>query len=77
MKEIKVRLKNTDDIKDFNHTVTKIDGDVDLVSGRYIVDAKSIMGIFSLDISKPLTCRINSVHTDEEKAIKMLGNWTV
>ena len=43
MKEIKIRLKNTDDIKDFNHAVTKINGDIDLVSGRYVVDAKSIM----------------------------------
>ena len=77
MKEIKVRLNNTDDIKDFNHTVTKINGDIDLVSGRYVVDAKSIMGIFSLDISKPLTCRINAVNMNEESAAEILKAWTV
>lgn len=77
MKEIKVKLKNTDDIKDFNHAVTKIDGDVDLVSGRYVVDAKSIMGIFSLDISKPLICRINAVNMDEESAAEVLKTWVI
>ena len=77
MKEIKIRLKNTDDIKDFNHAVTKINGDIDLVSGRYVVDAKSIMGIFSLDISKPLTCRINAVNMNEESAAEILKAWTV
>lgn len=77
MKEIKVKLNNTDDIKDFNHAVTKIDGDVDLVSGRYVVDAKSIMGIFSLDISKPLICRINAVNMDEESAAEVLKTWVI
>lgn len=42
--------------------VTKFDSDFDLVSGRYVIDAKSIMGIFSLDLSKPIDLNI---HADE------------
>ena len=49
-------------VKSFVNEVTKFDNEFDLVSGRYVVDAKSIMGIFSLDLSKPITLNI---HTDE------------
>lgn len=54
MKSFSVLLKSINDVKDFVNTVTKFDFDVDLTSGRYVVDAKSIMGIFSLDLSKPI-----------------------
>ena len=47
-------LKSINDVKDFVNIVNRYDFDVDLTSGRYIVDAKSIMGIFSLDLSKPI-----------------------
>ena len=49
-------------VKSFFNEVTKFDNEFDLVSGRYVVDAKSIMGIFSLDLTKPITLNI---HTDE------------
>ena len=49
-------------VKSFVNEVTKFDNEFDLVSGRYVVDAKSIMGIFSLDLTKPITLNI---HTDE------------
>ena len=48
-------------VKSFVNEVTKFDNEFDLVSGRYVVDAKSIMGIFSLDLTKPITLNI---HTD-------------
>ncbi len=47
-------------MKNFVNTVSKYDFDVDLVSGRYAVDAKSIMGIFSLDLAKPIKVEIYS-----------------
>jgi phosphotransferase system HPr-like phosphotransfer protein len=40
--------------------ITKFDNDFDLVSGRYVIDAKSIMGIFSLDLSKPIDLSIHA-----------------
>lgn len=54
MKSINVKIDTIDKVKDFVNTLNALDGDFDLVSDRYVVDAKSIMGIFSLDISKVL-----------------------
>jgi len=60
MKTVVVSLDSINDVKNFVNSVNKYEFDVDLVSGRYIVDAKSIMGIFSLDLSKPITVNIQS-----------------
>lgn len=60
MKTVNVMLGTINDVKEFVNIVTKYDFDVDLVSGRYAVDAKSIMGIFSLDLSKPIRVDIHS-----------------
>lgn len=60
MKTVNVMLGTINDVKEFVNVVTKYDFDVDLVSGRYAVDAKSIMGIFSLDLSKPIRVDIHS-----------------
>lgn len=62
MTSIKIRLNTINDVKDFVNAVTLCDYEVDLVSGRYAIDAKSIMGIFSLDLSQPVEVII---HTDE------------
>ena len=59
MKEVKIVLSNIQDIRDFVNQVILVDYDVDLVQGRYVVDAKSIMGIFSLDLSRQLTLTIH------------------
>lgn len=60
MKTFDISLKSINDVKDFVNIVNKYDFDVDLSSGRYIVDAKSIMGIFSLDLSKPIRVEIQT-----------------
>jgi phosphotransferase system HPr-like phosphotransfer protein len=62
MKDISVLLGTINDVKEFVNIVTRFDFEVDLISGRYAVDAKSIMGIFSLDLSKPITVQ---VHNDD------------
>ena len=54
MYETMISLQAINDVKDFVNTVMLFNYDIDLVSGRYAVDAKSIMGIFSLDLSKPI-----------------------
>ncbi len=64
MKKFEIMLSSTNDVKVFVNTVTKYDCDIDLTSGRYVVDAKSIMGIFSLDLSKPITLEIHSDDCD-------------
>ncbi|HHU70540.1 MAG TPA: HPr family phosphocarrier protein [Clostridiales bacterium] len=60
MKTIKISLNSIDKVKAFVNDVTKFDSDFDLVSGRYVIDAKSIMGIFSLDLSKSIDLNIHS-----------------
>lgn len=59
MKTVKISLNSIDKVKSFVNDVTKFDADFDLVSGRYVIDAKSIMGIFSLDLSKPIDLNIH------------------
>ena len=58
MKKVTVSLASINDVKSFVNIVSKYDFDVDLISGRYVVDAKSIMGIFSLDLSKPIDVEV-------------------
>ncbi|MEG1028272.1 MAG: HPr family phosphocarrier protein, partial [Oscillospiraceae bacterium] len=64
MKTVNIKLSTINDVKEFVNTVSKCDFDVDLISGRYAIDAKSIMGIFSLDISKPIQLDAHSDHPD-------------
>ena len=66
MKEIKVALTNVQDIRDFVNEVILVPYEVDLVQGRYTIDAKSIMGIFSLDLLSPITL---VAHTDAPEAL--------
>ena len=51
MKTVQISLNSIDKVKSFVNDITKFDYDFDLVSGRYVIDAKSIRGIFSLDLS--------------------------
>lgn len=60
--KLNVLLNDIDKVKQFVNKVTKYTEDFDLISGRYVIDGKSIMGIFSLDLSKPVAL---TVHTEE------------
>ena len=60
MKTVQISLNSIDKVKSFVNSITQFDFDFDLISGRYVIDAKSIMGIFSLDISKPIELAIHS-----------------
>ncbi len=60
MKTVRISLNSIDKVKSFVNDLTKYDTDFDLVSGRYVIDAKSIMGIFSLDLSKPIDLNIHT-----------------
>ena len=54
MNTFEITLSSISEVKDFVNIVSAYPCDIDLTSGRYVVDAKSIMGIFSLDLSKPI-----------------------
>ncbi len=60
MKEFNVLLGSINDVKAFVNAVAKYDYEIDLISGRYVVDAKSIMGIFSLDLTQPIKVEAHS-----------------
>ena len=75
MKEIKIILDNIQDIREFVNSVILVDYDVDLVQGRYTIDAKSIMGIFSLDLLHPIDL---IAHTDNpELLMQKIGKFIV
>ncbi len=66
MRETKIKLASVQDIREFVNVVILADYDVDLVQGRYVIDAKSIMGIFSLDLLSPIKL---IAHSDKADAL--------
>ncbi|MDR3207267.1 MAG: HPr family phosphocarrier protein [Oscillospiraceae bacterium] len=66
MKIFHVQLTSISDVKQFVNAACDQPFDIDIMAGRYIIDAKSIMGIFSLDLGKPIRVEIHG--TDEDAA---------
>ena len=65
MKSFSIKLSLTENVKAFVSIVSRYPYDVDLRAGRHVVDAKSILGIFSLDLSKPVIMEVYSDHCDD------------
>lgn len=76
MKTVKISLNSIDKVKSFVNALTKFDADFDLISGRYVIDAKSIMGIFSLDLSKPIGLNIHAEDNIDD-ILKILAPYIV
>ena len=76
MKTVKISLNSIDKAKSFVNDLTKFDTDFDLISGRYVIDAKSIMGIFSLDLSRPIDLNIHA-EGDAEEILTVLAPYIV
>ena len=68
-------LDSVDKVKDFVREVSKFETDIDLVSSRFIVDAKSLMGILSLDLTKPIEVRI--LNKQDERLINTIEKYAV
>ena len=77
MKTLQISLNSIDKVKSFVNDITKFDCDFDLVSGRYVIDAKSIMGIFSLDLSKPITLNVHADNADDADIMNVLSKYTI
>ncbi len=77
MKTIKVSLNSIDKVKTFVNEINRFDFDFDLVSGRYVIDAKSIMGIFSLDLSKPIDLNIHAEGDSLQEVLKALKPYEI
>ncbi len=75
MKSTKILLSTINDVKDFVNISSKYDFEIDLSSGRYVVDAKSIMGIFSLDLSKPINVEVSA--SEAEKFLQEIARFEI
>ncbi|MGI6326898.1 MAG: HPr family phosphocarrier protein [Saccharofermentanales bacterium] len=75
MRKFTIQLKTINDVKEFVRIVNDFPYDVDLGSGRYVVDAKSIMGIFSLDLTQPIEVAIH--HDDDEDLRRRLQDYII
>ena len=76
MKTVRVCLDSIDKVKGFVNDISRFNTDFDLISGRYVIDTKSIMGIFSLDLSKPIELTIHE--SDEiDEILKALQPYVV
>ena len=76
---VRIHLKSQKDAQVFNNLCMKQGFEIDLqgVSSRYVIDAKSIMGIFSLDLSKDLTVIIHASEEESEEFVKSLSDFIV
>ena len=77
MKTVRISLNSIDKVKSFVNDLTKFDVDFDLVSGRYVIDAKSIMGIFSLDLSKPINLNVHAEGSNLDEVLKVLAPYII
>ena len=77
MKTVMVQLDSIEKIKIFNRTVCKFDCDFDLEQGRYYIDAKSMLGIMSLDLSAPLELHFSSSDEEEAKVLEAIKDFVV
>jgi phosphotransferase system HPr-like phosphotransfer protein len=77
MKSIMIRLETIEDVKDFVSIMVQFNGYFDLASGRYVVDAKSVMGIFSMDLSKALELRILETNERMDDILTALKSFIV
>ncbi len=76
MKSVQISLNSIDRVKAFVNDLSRYESDFDLVSGRYVIDAKSIMGIFSLDLSRPIQLNIHA-EEDVDRILETLAPYIV
>lgn len=77
MQEIQISLRTIEDVKQFVQTITMFDGEFELISGKYVVDAKSILGLFSVDLSKPVILRIEVAGSKMKEVLNAIAQYRV
>lgn len=78
MKEVDINLNSVDKVKQFVEKTGKLPSKIDLVSGRYRVDGKSVLGIYSLDLAKPLKMIVEGEKPEDEKeALRLLDEFII
>ena len=77
MTSVTVNINSIDKVKRFVSAITSFDNDFDLVCDRYVIDAKSIMGIFSLDLSKPINLNVHAEGNNLDEVLKVLAPYII
>ena len=77
MKTVSISLNSIDKVKAFVNDISKYDFDFDLVSARSVIDAKSILGIFSLDLSKPINLNVHAEGNNLDEVLKVLAPYII
>ncbi|MBR0381668.1 MAG: HPr family phosphocarrier protein [Eubacterium sp.] len=77
MKTVTILLDSIDKVKSFVSVINPFDADFDLVSGRYVIDAKSLLGIFSLDIMKPIDLNIHNTNDNIDEILEAIDSYIV
>ncbi|MCL1819720.1 MAG: HPr family phosphocarrier protein [Oscillospiraceae bacterium] len=77
MKVFDIQLASINDVKSFVNAACMQPFDIDIVSGRYIIDAKSIMGIFSVDLSKPIRVEVHGTEEDGAEFYKTIKDFAI
>ncbi len=75
--KVNIKLDSIDKVRNFVNTVNRYTSDFDLINGRYVIDAKSIMGIFSLDLSKPLILEIHEADNEKDALMEDLKPYMI
>lgn len=73
----KLNLVSIEDVKDFTAAASECKFDVDVKSGKYVIDAKSIMGLFSLNLSEPVTLEVHADESDAREFISKIEKFFV
>ena len=74
MIECKILLNNINKIANFIKVVSKIEEDEDLYKGHYVIDAKSIVALFTIQLDKPVLIKI---HSDDESLLSLFNEWRI
>lgn len=72
MNTFNISINTIDKVKRFVNLTNRCEADVDIISGRLLVDAKSIMGIFSMDLTRPMTLRVHESNIEKLEEYKKL-----
>ena len=77
MEPIRIRMSTIEDVKHFVTEANAQVSDIDVVSGRYLVDAKSLLGLFSLDLTKPVDVVVHGLPADRAKFAQAIDRLVV
>lgn len=77
MCKVRILLNEVDSVKEFCRLASEQPFDIDIVSGRFIIDAKSLLGLFSLDLSKPVECVVHAEDFDVRRFREAIDKFAV